>query len=101
MHMGKLSVWGSKEVKCIGVSVINIKLCVSICLQVSTEVAPLIQSDTQTFTIGVLPQIPGFPQLAPDCDLQITVRDKKIIIIMKDEEINVVICQIPSTIVYY
>lgn len=46
------------------------------CLQVSTEAAPVIQSDAQTFTIGVLPQIPGFPQLAPDCDLQITVRDK-------------------------
>lgn len=34
------------------------------------------QSDVQTFTIGVLPQIPGFPQLAPDCDLQISVRDQ-------------------------
>lgn len=33
------------------------------------------QSDIQTFTIGVLPQIPGFPQLAPDCDLQISVSD--------------------------
>ncbi|KAM7391087.1 hypothetical protein PAMP_021803 [Pampus punctatissimus] len=40
--------------------------------QVSSEAAPVIQSDAQTFTIGVLPQIPGFPQLAPDCDLQIT-----------------------------
>lgn len=49
-------------------------VCTFLCLQVSTEAAPLIQSDAQTFTIGVLPQIPGFPQLAPDCDLQITVR---------------------------
>ncbi|TMS03411.1 Extracellular matrix protein FRAS1 [Larimichthys crocea] len=46
--------------------------------QVSTEVAPLIQSDTQTFTIGVLPQIPGFPQLAPDCDLQITALEDRV-----------------------
>ncbi|XP_013870055.1 extracellular matrix organizing protein FRAS1 [Austrofundulus limnaeus] len=34
--------------------------------QVSSEVSPVVQSDAQTFTIGVLPQIPGFPQLAPD-----------------------------------
>ena len=44
--------------------------------QVSTEGAADTQSDAQTFTIGVLPQTPGFPQLSPDCDLQITVRDK-------------------------
>lgn len=50
---------------------------VFMCLQVSTAAAPLTQSHAQTFTIGVLPQIPGFPQLAPDCDLQITVRDSK------------------------
>ncbi|KAM7415601.1 hypothetical protein PAMA_017903 [Pampus argenteus] len=46
----------------------------SFLFQVSTEAAPVLQSDAQTFTIGVLPQIPGFPQLAPDCDLQITGR---------------------------
>ncbi|XP_061586644.1 extracellular matrix protein FRAS1 isoform X2 [Cololabis saira] len=40
--------------------------------QVSSDAPPVVQSDAQTFTIGVLPQIPGFPQLAPDCDLQIT-----------------------------
>lgn len=45
----------------------------SVCPQVSSEVSAVAQSDAQTFTIGVLPQIPGFPQLAPDCDLQITV----------------------------
>ncbi|KAG7220426.1 hypothetical protein INR49_003292 [Caranx melampygus] len=45
---------------------------------VSTEAAPLIQSDAQTFTIGVLPQIPGFPQLAPDCDLQITALEDRV-----------------------
>ena len=44
-------------------------------MQVSTEAAPIMQSEAQTFTIGVLPQIPGFPQLAPDCDLQVTVRE--------------------------
>lgn len=48
-------------------------------LQVSTAAAPDTQSQAQTFTIGVLPQIPGFPELAPDCDLQITVRGKKIL----------------------
>ncbi|XP_051278840.1 extracellular matrix protein FRAS1 isoform X2 [Dicentrarchus labrax] len=46
--------------------------------QVSTEAAPIIQSDAQTFTIGVLPQIPGFPQLAPDCDLQITALEDRV-----------------------
>ncbi|XP_028271091.1 extracellular matrix organizing protein FRAS1 isoform X8 [Parambassis ranga] len=46
--------------------------------QVSTEAAPLIQSKAQTFTIGVLPQIPGFPQLAPDCDLQITALEDQV-----------------------
>ncbi|XP_036955362.1 extracellular matrix protein FRAS1 isoform X2 [Acanthopagrus latus] len=46
--------------------------------QVSTEAAPVFQSDAQTFTIGVLPQIPGFPQLAPDCDLQITALEDRV-----------------------
>uniref|UniRef100_A0AAX7TTD3 VWFC domain-containing protein n=1 Tax=Astatotilapia calliptera TaxID=8154 RepID=A0AAX7TTD3_ASTCA len=35
-------------------------------------------SDAQTFTIGVMPQIPGFPQLAPDCDLQITALEAQV-----------------------
>uniref|UniRef100_A0A3Q3BPI3 Fraser extracellular matrix complex subunit 1 n=1 Tax=Haplochromis burtoni TaxID=8153 RepID=A0A3Q3BPI3_HAPBU len=38
----------------------------SFLFQVSTEAEPVVQSDAQTFTIGVMPQIPGFPQLAPD-----------------------------------
>ncbi|XP_032434237.1 extracellular matrix organizing protein FRAS1 isoform X1 [Xiphophorus hellerii] len=46
--------------------------------QVSSDVSPLIQSDAQTFTIGVLPQMPGFPQLAPDCDLQITALEDQV-----------------------
>ncbi|XP_067377534.1 extracellular matrix protein FRAS1 isoform X3 [Channa argus] len=46
--------------------------------QVSTETAPVIQSDAQTFTIGVLPQFPGFPQLAPSCDLQITALEDRV-----------------------
>uniref|UniRef100_UPI0037E879D7 extracellular matrix organizing protein FRAS1 n=1 Tax=Semicossyphus pulcher TaxID=241346 RepID=UPI0037E879D7 len=46
--------------------------------QVSTEAASLTQSDAQIFTIGVLPQIPGFPQLAPDCDLQITALEDRV-----------------------
>uniref|UniRef100_A0A8P4K7M3 Fraser extracellular matrix complex subunit 1 n=1 Tax=Dicentrarchus labrax TaxID=13489 RepID=A0A8P4K7M3_DICLA len=37
-----------------------------------------VSSDAQTFTIGVLPQIPGFPQLAPDCDLQITALEDRV-----------------------
>ncbi|KAM8885583.1 extracellular matrix organizing protein FRAS1 isoform 1-T2 [Spinachia spinachia] len=40
--------------------------------QVSTEAAAVQQNRVQTFTIGVLPQTPGFPQLAPDCNLQVT-----------------------------
>lgn len=55
----------------------NLEAC--LCLQVSAAAAmsPGPQSEVQTFTIGVLPQVPGFPQLAPDCDLQISVRDQK------------------------
>ena len=58
-------------------------LPVALYLQVSSEVSQVVQSDAQTFTIGVLPQIPGFPQLASDCDLQITVRKKKIANLLK------------------
>lgn len=54
----------------------NKGLCACLCVQVSTEAEAVPQSDAQTFTIGVMPQIPGFPQLAPDCDLQITVRNE-------------------------
>ncbi|XP_023814674.1 extracellular matrix protein FRAS1 isoform X2 [Oryzias latipes] len=46
--------------------------------QVTSEVSPLAHSDAQTFTIGVLPQTPGFPQLAPDCDLQITALEDRV-----------------------
>lgn len=45
--------------------------------QVSTAAAHT-QSHAQTFTIGVLPQDPGFPQLAPDCDLQITALEDRL-----------------------
>ncbi|XP_072243382.1 extracellular matrix organizing protein FRAS1 isoform X1 [Leuresthes tenuis] len=50
----------------------------SFLFQVSSEVSQVVQSDAQTFTIGVLPQIPGFPQLAPDCDLQITALEDRV-----------------------
>ncbi|CAB1319256.1 unnamed protein product [Coregonus sp. 'balchen'] len=40
--------------------------------QVSSEGSPDTLSDAQTFTIGVMPELPGFPQPAPSCDLQIT-----------------------------
>ncbi|KAF7657675.1 hypothetical protein LDENG_00023850, partial [Lucifuga dentata] len=47
-------------------------------VQVSTDAFPFTQSDAQTFTIGVVPQIPGFPQLAPDCDLQLTALEDRV-----------------------
>uniref|UniRef100_A0A3Q4HVK7 Fraser extracellular matrix complex subunit 1 n=1 Tax=Neolamprologus brichardi TaxID=32507 RepID=A0A3Q4HVK7_NEOBR len=50
----------------------------SFLFQVSSEAEPVVQSDAQTFTIGVMPQIPGFPQLAPDCDLQITALEDQV-----------------------
>uniref|UniRef100_H3DH31 Fraser extracellular matrix complex subunit 1 n=1 Tax=Tetraodon nigroviridis TaxID=99883 RepID=H3DH31_TETNG len=43
-----------------------------------SAVAPGSLSDVQTFTIGVLPQIPGFPQLAPNCDLQISALEDQV-----------------------
>ncbi|TNM90093.1 hypothetical protein fugu_004327 [Takifugu bimaculatus] len=49
--------------------------------QVSTTasaMAPRPQSAVQTFNIGVLPQVPGFPQLAPDCDLQISALEDRV-----------------------
>ncbi|XP_071256392.1 extracellular matrix organizing protein FRAS1-like [Salvelinus alpinus] len=39
---------------------------------VSSEGSPDTLSDAQTFTIAVMPELPGFPQLAPASDLQIT-----------------------------
>ncbi|KAF7205299.1 extracellular matrix organizing protein FRAS1 isoform X2 [Nothobranchius furzeri] len=50
----------------------------SFLFQVSSDVSPVLQSDAQMFTIGVLPQIPGFPQLAPDCDLQIAALEDRV-----------------------
>ena len=47
---------------------------VGVPLQVSTEGSPDSLSDAQSFTVSVLAQTPGHPQLAPSCDLQITVR---------------------------
>lgn len=44
-------------------------------LQVSAETFPDTRSDAQTFTIGVMPQTPGLPQLTPGADLQINVMD--------------------------
>ncbi|XP_035235651.1 extracellular matrix protein FRAS1 isoform X1 [Anguilla anguilla] len=38
-------------------------------------------SDAQTFMIGVMPQTPGFPQLSPDSDLQITALEDSITVI--------------------
>ena len=49
-------------------------VCVS---QVSSEAHPDTLSDAQTFTIGVVPQIPGMPQLSVGADLQVTVRDNQ------------------------
>nr|XP_057925745.1 extracellular matrix protein FRAS1 isoform X1 [Doryrhamphus excisus] len=46
--------------------------------QVSTEAAAATRTDAQTFTIGVLPQTPGFPQLDPDCDLQVTALEDRV-----------------------
>ncbi|XP_074526804.1 extracellular matrix organizing protein FRAS1 [Halichoeres trimaculatus] len=50
----------------------------SFLFQVSADSAPLLQSDAQVFTVGVLPQLPGFPQLAPECDLQITALEDRV-----------------------
>lgn len=58
------------------ITVYNLKACLRWQVSKASAVAPGPLSDIQTFTIGVLPQIPGFPQLAPDCDLQISVRDQ-------------------------
>uniref|UniRef100_A0A8C1C520 Fraser extracellular matrix complex subunit 1 n=1 Tax=Cyprinus carpio carpio TaxID=630221 RepID=A0A8C1C520_CYPCA len=49
--------------------------------QVSSEVYPEPLSDTQTFTIGVMPQTPGLPQLSPGTDLQITALEDRVTVI--------------------
>ncbi|XP_028297024.1 extracellular matrix protein FRAS1-like, partial [Gouania willdenowi] len=46
--------------------------------QASTDVEPIIQSESQTFTIGILPETPGFPQLSPHSDLQITALEDRV-----------------------
>ncbi|KAM6954491.1 extracellular matrix organizing protein FRAS1 [Aplochiton taeniatus] len=53
----------------------------SFLFQVSNDRSAQTLSDAQTFTIGVLPQTPGFPQLAPDCDLQITALEDGVTVI--------------------
>ncbi|XP_073695623.1 extracellular matrix organizing protein FRAS1 [Garra rufa] len=49
--------------------------------QVSSEVYPETLSDTQTFTIGVMPHTPGLPQLSPGADLQITALEDRVTVI--------------------
>ncbi|KAM9446229.1 extracellular matrix organizing protein FRAS1 [Clarias gariepinus] len=49
--------------------------------QVSAEAFPDTRSDAQTFTIGVMPQTPGLPQLAPGADLQINALEDRITLI--------------------
>ncbi|XP_029574000.1 extracellular matrix organizing protein FRAS1 [Salmo trutta] len=49
--------------------------------QVSSESSPDTLSDAQTFTIGVMPELPGFPQLAPACDLQITALEDRVTVL--------------------
>ncbi|CAB1322441.1 unnamed protein product, partial [Coregonus sp. 'balchen'] len=49
--------------------------------QVSSEGSPDTLSDAQTFTIGVMPDLPGFPKLAPTCDLQITALEDRVTVV--------------------
>ncbi|CAM4540352.1 unnamed protein product [Leuciscus chuanchicus] len=49
--------------------------------QVSSEVYPETLSDKQTFTIGVMPQSPGMPQISPGADLQITALEDRVTVI--------------------
>ncbi|XP_046698206.1 extracellular matrix protein FRAS1 [Silurus meridionalis] len=49
--------------------------------QVSAEAFPDTLSDAQTFTIGVMPQNPGFPQLTPGADLQINALEDRVTLI--------------------
>ncbi|XP_071003248.1 extracellular matrix organizing protein FRAS1-like, partial [Oncorhynchus clarkii lewisi] len=49
--------------------------------QVTSEGSPDTLSDDQTFTIGVMPELPGFPQLAPACDLQMTALEDRVTVL--------------------
>ncbi|KAL2092359.1 hypothetical protein ACEWY4_012157 [Coilia grayii] len=49
--------------------------------QVSSEAHPDTLSDEQTFTIGVVPQIPGMPQLSQGADLQVTALEDRVTVI--------------------
>ncbi|XP_076856944.1 extracellular matrix organizing protein FRAS1 isoform X2 [Brachyhypopomus gauderio] len=49
--------------------------------QVSSEAFANARGDTQTFTIGVMPQTPGLPQLRPGADLQITALEDRVTLI--------------------
>uniref|UniRef100_A0A8B9KBI5 Fraser extracellular matrix complex subunit 1 n=1 Tax=Astyanax mexicanus TaxID=7994 RepID=A0A8B9KBI5_ASTMX len=49
--------------------------------QVSSEVFPDTPSDAQTFSIGVMPQTPGLPQLTPGADLQINALEDRVTLI--------------------
>ncbi|XP_031426498.1 extracellular matrix protein FRAS1 [Clupea harengus] len=49
--------------------------------QVSSEAHPDTLSDAQTFTIGVVPQIPGMPQLSVGADLQVTALEDRVTLI--------------------
>uniref|UniRef100_A0A8C4Z636 Fraser extracellular matrix complex subunit 1 n=1 Tax=Gadus morhua TaxID=8049 RepID=A0A8C4Z636_GADMO len=46
--------------------------------QVSKEGSPDLQGDPQVFSIGVLSQGPGVPQLDPDCQLQLTALEDQV-----------------------
>ncbi|XP_048099370.1 extracellular matrix protein FRAS1 [Alosa alosa] len=49
--------------------------------QVSSEAHPDTLSDAQTFTIGVVPQTPGMPQLSPGADLQVMAQEDRVTVI--------------------
>ncbi|XP_066568203.1 extracellular matrix organizing protein FRAS1 isoform X2 [Amia ocellicauda] len=49
--------------------------------QVSNGGSPQTLSDTHSFSIGVMSQSPGFPQLAPGSDLQITALEDRVTLI--------------------
>ncbi|KAJ8398108.1 hypothetical protein AAFF_G00431850 [Aldrovandia affinis] len=49
--------------------------------QMSSEGSTDTLSDAQTFMIGVMPKTPGFPQLSPGSDLQITALEDRVTVI--------------------